>query len=76
MYCKSCKYDLRGLGEGRNCPECGAPFDPGKRETFLAALPAPLTTVKRARDLILLIAISSLIAFLIMLWAAVASDGH
>lgn len=24
--CRRCGYDLRSLGEQRNCPECGQPF--------------------------------------------------
>ena len=33
MYCRSCQYDLNGLGTGR-CPECGHPFDPADPTTF------------------------------------------
>lgn len=33
-FCARCGYSLRGLPEPR-CPECGRPFDPSSRETFL-----------------------------------------
>ena len=29
MYCKKCHYDLRGLGDGGVCPECGVGFSVG-----------------------------------------------
>ena len=25
--CRGCRYDLRGLGDIRRCPECGQPFE-------------------------------------------------
>lgn len=34
MYCLQCRYVLDGLPEPR-CPECGTPFDPDDRVTFL-----------------------------------------
>ncbi len=33
MYCRKCGYVLDGLDEHR-CPECGRPFDPGRRRTY------------------------------------------
>jgi predicted amidophosphoribosyltransferase len=35
MYCRRCSYALVGLSENR-CPECGQPFDPANRRTFLS----------------------------------------
>ncbi len=34
MYCRTCKYELKGLQE-RCCPECGTAFDPNKPATYL-----------------------------------------
>ncbi len=34
MFCRKCGYQLTGLSENR-CPECGRPFDPGWRRTYL-----------------------------------------
>lgn len=34
MYCHNCQYDLREHAE-RRCSECGRPFDPSKRRTYL-----------------------------------------
>jgi ribosomal protein L37E len=36
MYCRRCGYRLAGLSENR-CPECGTPFDPADRRTYLPA---------------------------------------
>lgn len=33
MYCKDCRYDLRGL-EADRCPECGREFDPADARTY------------------------------------------
>jgi len=33
MYCKGCRYDLRGL-EADRCPECGREFDPADARTY------------------------------------------
>jgi hypothetical protein len=33
MFCKSCRYALKGLQQ-RRCPECGVAFDPYNRSTF------------------------------------------
>ena len=33
MYCRTCRYDLRGL-DAVTCPECGAAFDPRDPETY------------------------------------------
>lgn len=35
-YCITCKYDLRGLSEGR-CPECGRQFDLADRSTYASS---------------------------------------
>lgn len=29
--CRGCGYDLRSLGHGRLCPECGHPFELNER---------------------------------------------
>ncbi len=34
LYCRTCGYQLAGLSANR-CPECGRPFDPDNRRTFL-----------------------------------------
>ena len=34
MYCKDCHYDLRGLGEGDVCPECGRGFCVGDLASY------------------------------------------
>ncbi len=34
MYCRDCKYALKGLTE-RRCPECGRSFDPRNSRSFL-----------------------------------------
>jgi hypothetical protein len=39
MYCRKCRYDLRGSAELR-CPECATPFDPGDSHTYLSELTA------------------------------------
>ncbi len=33
IYCRNCKYNLRGLPRGR-CPECGTAFDPRDSDSF------------------------------------------
>jgi hypothetical protein len=33
LFCKACKYELRGAAS-RRCPECGRPFDPADPRTF------------------------------------------
>lgn len=33
MYCRRCRYDLRG-NTSRTCPECGRAFDPANPKTF------------------------------------------
>ena len=35
MFCRDCKYPIRGLERSR-CPECGRPFQPSDPSTFLA----------------------------------------
>jgi len=39
MYCRACKYDLRGQVEFR-CPECGTEFDPTDSQTWLLEIPS------------------------------------
>ncbi|MFT3789081.1 MAG: hypothetical protein QM770_23385 [Tepidisphaeraceae bacterium] len=34
MFCKTCRYDLRGLPTKSRCPECGAEFDKSDEATF------------------------------------------
>lgn len=38
MYCRTCKYDLRGQVEHR-CPECGEWFEPGNPKTYSLTKP-------------------------------------
>lgn len=38
MYCKRCRYDLRGQTNDR-CPECGEWFDPGNPKTYSLTRP-------------------------------------
>lgn len=33
-YCRSCLYDLRGIGQKSRCPECGRAFDLADPKTF------------------------------------------
>lgn len=46
MYCKGCRYSLRGQVESR-CPECGRVFDFSDSSTFDAVLPGPLKRAHR-----------------------------
>jgi predicted amidophosphoribosyltransferase len=59
MYCKTCRYDLRGLPEPR-CPECGNEFDPNDASTYYAELPwepSPVVRIILRGVVILLIAV-------------------
>ena len=38
MYCKRCRYEVRGVESGA-CPECGRAFDPDDPRTFDPVLP-------------------------------------
>lgn len=48
MYCRTCKYDLRGQVEPR-CPECGRGFEPGNPKTY--SLTKPILLGIEARHL-------------------------
>ena len=41
MYCRTCKYDLRGQVEHR-CPECGRTFSLDDPDTYLSVIPGRL----------------------------------
>lgn len=44
MYCKCCRYDLRGQVETR-CPECGQVYCPDDPNSYLRKIPGPLHIV-------------------------------
>ena len=39
MYCKDCYYDLKGLGQGNTCPECGRVFYEGDVDSYWEVVP-------------------------------------
>ncbi len=49
MFCRTCKYDLKGATEDR-CPECGHPFDPADPRSTLQTRHQVL--VHTARDVL------------------------
>jgi hypothetical protein len=50
--CIQCKYNLRGLGDGSRCPECGTPIAESLRGLLVLADPAWLTRVGAGLDVI------------------------
>jgi hypothetical protein len=44
IYCRGCRYPLRGLDTCR-CPECGQPFEPGNPRTYFITPQASRTAV-------------------------------
>lgn len=70
MYCRSCQYDLAGLGAGR-CPECGRLFDPADPTSFDRRRRGPQAII--GIGLALLIGATVILGF----WAALMPDyGH
>ena len=55
IYCRKCGYDLRAQTAPHRCPECGQPFDPADRKTFLSHPPrgAAWRWAKRAAFLLM-----------------------
>ena len=76
MYCRKCHYDLRRLGDIRQCPECGTPFSPDVPGTYLKQLPEPRTLGEKVSLLLFILVIGFLAAWAIQFVAAAQNSGH
>jgi hypothetical protein len=68
--CWECGYSLRGLGEGRRCPECGRAFDPADRTTMNVGRPVGPVARWLMRPPGWPLYAMTVVAALVSLWAA------
>jgi hypothetical protein len=71
IYCRKCGYDLRAQTAPHRCPECGRPFDPADRKTFLIRPPRGVMWRWTKRVAIMLLSLGLVLA---MCWGWLYRD--
>jgi hypothetical protein len=74
MFCRKCHYDLRGLGRGTRCPECGTEYHPDDPTTFLSSWRPPPAGERMGRYvwIIAFVAIAAACIRILTIWARAA----
>jgi hypothetical protein len=76
MYCRKCLYNLQGLADAGQCPECGAYFDRRLPRTFLDELPKPKSRLGIFFAMVWVVLIAVGVAYVIQFMAAAQASGH